>query len=106
MAEDVVFTALSDPTRRQVMTWLAAGPATATELAERLPISRQAVMKHLAVLDAAQLVTRDKHGRDVRYWLEANRLATAGAWIATVSARWEARLTRLKRHLEEGERDG
>jgi DNA-binding transcriptional ArsR family regulator len=88
------------------MGWLAVRPASATELAERLPISRQAVMKHLTVLDQARIVTKRRHGREVRYRLEAGRLLTASEWIAGVSARWEARLSRLKRHLEEGERNG
>lgn len=101
---DDVFGALADPTRRQLMTWLALRPATATELAERLPISRQAVVKHLGVLDEARLVTGERHGREVRYQLQGDRLLTASEWIAAVSARWEARLNRLKRHLEEGER--
>ncbi len=105
MAEDV-FTALADPTRRQLMAWLATRPATATELAGRLPISRQAVTKHLVVLDQARLIAKDRHGREVRYRLEADRLATASDWIAALAARWEARLGRLKRHLEEGEPNG
>lgn len=102
MTEDV-FSALADPTRRRLMTWLATRPATATELAQRLPISRQAVVKHLSVLDDARLVSHERLGRDVRYRLEGDRLVTAGDWIAAVSARWETRLSRLKRHLEEGE---
>jgi len=101
-----VFTALADPTRRQLMSWLAARPATATELAERLPISRQAIAKHLDVLDDARLLAKERHGREVRYRLEAARLAAASEWIAMVSARWEARIGRLKRYLEEGERHG
>lgn len=99
-----VFSALADPTRRRLMTWLATRPATATELAQRLPISRQAVVKHLGVLSEARLVTGERKGRDVRYRLDGDRLLTAGEWIAAVSARWEARLSRLKRHLEGGER--
>lgn len=103
MQQDV-FTALADPTRRRLISWLAARPATATELAERLPISRQAIAKHLGVLDDARLLAKERHGREVRYRLEAGRLAAASEWIATVSARWEARIGRLKRYLEEGER--
>jgi DNA-binding transcriptional ArsR family regulator len=103
MSQDV-FTALADPTRRQLMSWLATRPATATELADRLPISRQAIAKHLGVLDEARLIARERHGREVRYRLEAERLVTASEWIATVSARWEARIGRLRRYLEEGER--
>ena len=103
MTQDV-FSALADPTRRQLMSWLAARPATATELADRLPISRQAIAKHLGVLDEARLIARERHGREVRYRLEGERLVTASEWIATVSARWEARIGRLRRYLEEGER--
>jgi DNA-binding transcriptional ArsR family regulator len=105
MQQDV-FTALADPTRRQLISWLAVRPATATELAGRLPISRQAIAKHLCVLDDARLLAKERHGREVRYRLEAERLTAASEWIATVSARWEARIGRLKRYLEEGERHG
>jgi DNA-binding transcriptional ArsR family regulator len=103
MQQDV-FAALADPTRRQLVSWLAVRPATATELAKRLPISRQAVAKHLDVLGKARLIARQRSGRDVRCSLEAMRLATASAWLATVSARWESRLQRVKRYVEEGER--
>jgi DNA-binding transcriptional ArsR family regulator len=103
MQQDV-FSALADPTRRQLMSWLATRPSTATELAERLPISRQAIAKHLGVLDDARLLAKERRGREVRYRLEAARLAAASEWIARVSARWEARIGRLKRYLEEGER--
>jgi len=96
------FAALGDPTRRQLVTWLATRPATATELASRLPVTRQAIVKHLGVLQDAQLVAKQRDGREVRYRLEAERLDAAAAWIATVTARWETRLARLKRHLEEG----
>ncbi|HEV8654261.1 MAG TPA: metalloregulator ArsR/SmtB family transcription factor [Candidatus Limnocylindria bacterium] len=99
-----VFSALADPTRRQLVSWLAVRPSTATELARRLPISRQAVAKHLDVLDEARLIARERSGRDVRYSLDAERLARASEWLAAVSARWEARLQRLKRYVEEGER--
>ncbi len=101
-----MFAALADPTRRQLVSWLAARPSTATELAGRLPITRQAVIKHLAVLSGAGLVDRQRFGREVRYRLEAQRLAHATEWLAAVSARWQRRLERLRRHLEEGERHG
>lgn len=103
MQQDV-FAALGDPTRRQLISWLAVRPATATELARRLPISRQAVAKHLDVLDSARLIVHARTGREVRFSLEADRLAEASEWLSTVSARWESRLQRLKRHLEEGTR--
>src|SRR5438046_9113886 len=103
MRQDV-FAALADPTRRQLVSWLAVRPATATELAQRLPISRQAVTKHLDVLGEARLIARERSGRDVRYSLEAQRLATASEWLATVSARGETRRARLQGYGGEGER--
>ena len=99
--ETDAFAALGDPTRRQLVAWLASRPATATELSARLPVTRQAVVKHLAVLSDARLITKERDGREVRYRVEAAQLAAAAAWIQTVTARWETRLARLKRHLEE-----
>lgn len=99
--ETDAFAALGDPTRRQLVAWLASRPATATELASRLPVTRQAVVKHLGVLSEARLITKEREGREVRYRVEGDALAAAAAWITTVTARWETRLTRLKRHLEE-----
>jgi DNA-binding transcriptional ArsR family regulator len=95
------FAALGDPTRRQLVAWLAVRPATATELAARLPVTRQAVVKHLGLLSDARLITKRRDGREVRYRLEAEAFQAAAAWITTVTARWETRLARLKRHLEE-----
>jgi len=95
------FAALGDPTRRQLVSWLAARPATATELSGRLPVTRQAVAKHLGVLSDAGLITKEREGREVRYRLEAEAFDSAAQWIATVTARWQVRLARLKRHLEE-----
>ena len=105
MTQDV-FSALADPTRRRLVAWLAIRPATATELAKRLPISRQAVTKHLVILDEARLIGRERTGREVRYSLEAEPLASAGEWLATVSTRWESRLQRMKRYVEAEERRG
>lgn len=104
--EQDVFSALGDPTRRQLVSWLALRPATATELARRLPITRQAVAKHLDVLDGARLIARTRDGREVRYSLDPERLAGAERWLAAVSSRWESRLQRLKRQLERGDQDG
>lgn len=95
------FAALGDPTRRQLVGWLASRPSTATELAARLPVTRQAVVKHLGVLSDAGLVGKRRDGREVRYQLEAEAFDKAAEWIATVTARWQVRLARLKRHLEE-----
>jgi DNA-binding transcriptional ArsR family regulator len=69
-------------------------------------MSRQAVAKHLGVLAEARLITREREGREVRFRLDPDQLAAAGEWIAAVSARWESRIGRLKRYLEEGERHG
>jgi DNA-binding transcriptional ArsR family regulator len=99
--ETDTFAALGDATRRQLVVWLAARPATATELATRLPVTRQAVVKHLGILQDSRLVKKQRDGREVRYRLDAQRLEAATAWIAMVTARWETRLARLKQHLEE-----
>jgi DNA-binding transcriptional ArsR family regulator len=90
-----VFAALSDPTRRRIVRWLVeSGPATATELARRLPITRQAVAKHLAAMETAGLVDRSKRGREVRYRLRPEPLAHATEWMAAISRRWDQRWAR------------
>jgi DNA-binding transcriptional ArsR family regulator len=95
-AAGAVFAALADPTRRAVLTMVGRrGPATATELAARLPVSRQAVTKHLDALHRAGLVVRDKQGRDVRYGLRPEPLDDAAAWMAAVGAAWDRRLAAL-----------
>ena len=71
---DAVFQALADPTRRAVVRLLSDGPGTATEIADRLPVSRQAVSKHLAALDEAGLVTGERTGREVRYRLTPRQI--------------------------------
>jgi DNA-binding transcriptional ArsR family regulator len=71
------------------------GPLTATELAERLPVSRQAVMKHLDLLRVAGLVDSEKQGRSVRYVLRSDPLEDAAAWMASVGAAWDRRLAAL-----------
>jgi DNA-binding transcriptional ArsR family regulator len=97
-----VFSALSDPTRREVMRCLSeTGAVTATELAARLPISRQAVTKHLAALSDAGLVDASRQGREKRYRLTPRRLTDAMSWMADVGAEWDERLDRLRRHLDE-----
>jgi DNA-binding transcriptional ArsR family regulator len=96
-----VFAALADPTRLEVLSRLAnGGPATATELSATLPISRQAVAKHLAALDAAGLVERHPSGREVRYSFEPGPLGDVVKWAQTVGDSWDRRLERLTRNLE------
>jgi DNA-binding transcriptional ArsR family regulator len=96
-----VFGALADPTRRYVVRCLAeGGPVTATELAERLPITRQAVAKHLAALHQAGLVERAKEGRETRYRLTPDPFTDAVAWMAEVGDGWERRLDALRTHVD------
>ncbi|GAA3467865.1 ArsR/SmtB family transcription factor [Nonomuraea roseola] len=103
---DSVLVALADPTRRQLLDLLAAqGEATATTLAERLPVSRQAVVKHLAVLDAAGLVSGARVGREVRYAVRPAALDATARWMATLAADWDRRLANIKRVAEAAERD-
>jgi DNA-binding transcriptional ArsR family regulator len=100
MAADAVFAALADPTRRRMVETLATrGTATATGLAAELPITRQAVAKHLAALKRARLVRSSRAGRETRYSLDAEPLADVSDWVESVGAEWDARLARLRRAL-------
>ena len=95
-----VFHALGDPTRRHVVERLAErGSVTATEMASDLPMTRQAVAKHLAALADAGLVQARREGRETRYRLEAEPLAGAMEWMAAVGGRWDERLAALQRRL-------
>lgn len=96
-----VFGALADPTRRHLVEALAAKPgATATGLASALPISRQAVAKHLKLLAEAGLVSSHRHGREALFELDATPLAEASTWMGTVGAEWEERLGALRRLVD------
>ena len=98
---DAVFSALADPSRRFVVETLAVrGTATPTELAADLPVTRQAVAKHLAALRSAGLVEASRAGRETRYALTPAPLASAVEWIEEVGATWDARLVALKRLVE------
>ena len=93
-----VFAALADDTRRQVVETLATGRgATATSLAAELPMTRQAVTKHLAALRRAELVRSSRQGREIVYELEPEALSGAASWIATVGGEWDERLGALGR---------
>ncbi len=95
-----VFGALSDPTRRALLQTIAEQPAaTATKLASELPISRQAVLKHLAALADAGLVDRERAGREVRYKVTPEPLSDAVSWMADVGGQWDARLASLSRRF-------
>jgi DNA-binding transcriptional ArsR family regulator len=91
-----VFGALADPTRRQLLSAIAEQPATATELAGGLPISRQAVVKHLGALADAGLLERRRAGREVRYRMTPAPLSEAVSWMAHVGAQWDDRLAALE----------
>ena len=96
-----VFAALADPTRRRLVERLASrGSASATALAAELPISRQAVAKHLGALGGAGLVSSHRAGRETLYELRPEPLDEAAEWIARIGGEWEDRLARLKRLVE------
>ena len=82
-------------------TIAARGSATPTELAGELPVSRQAVAKHLAALQTAGLVRSHRRGRETRYELDLEPLEDAAGWISRVGSEWETRLAALARHVDE-----
>ena len=99
-----VFAALADPNRRHLVEALARHEATATELAADLPVTRQAVAKHLTALREAGLVDARREGRETRYRLTPGPLGDALTWMQEVGAAWDGRLDALRRHL--GSSDG
>ncbi|MGW4066358.1 ArsR/SmtB family transcription factor [Nocardia grenadensis] len=100
-----VFVALADPSRRSVLATLAAGgPATATDLADRLPISRQAIAKHLALLSEAGLVIAEPgERRRIRYRLDSAPMQVAQQFLAAMARDWDGPLDALRRHLDNRE---
>jgi ArsR family transcriptional regulator, cadmium/lead-responsive transcriptional repressor len=98
-----LFGALADPTRRlMVETLLRDGSTSVPALSSRLPITRQAIAKHIATLDHAGLIERSPgRGREVRYRLRADALAPATAWLRDADAAWAERLARLKSSVED-----
>jgi len=100
-SEEALLEAVADTSRRQVLDLLLAhGEITPTELAADLPFTRQAVAKHLAVLDRAGLVESTRQGREVRYSVRPEHLDVAIRAMARVAARWDARLEAIKRISE------
>ena len=100
--QGMVFAALADPVRRQLLLTLAEnGTKTATQLTQDFPITRQGITKHLEVLQAAGLVEAQAAGREKRYTLHPEPLHDVSAWITTLGAVWDARLRRLKAIVEE-----
>ena len=97
---DAIFGALADPTRRRILSLVAErGNATASGLARELPISRQAIQKHLASLEAAGLVKAAREGRERVFRATPAPLSDAVGWMAEVGAQWDDRLAALRRHL-------
>jgi DNA-binding transcriptional ArsR family regulator len=96
-----VFVALADPTRRSILAALATGgPSTVTELAARLPITRQAIAKHLALMTDAGLVSPEPgERRRVRYRLRSAPVQIAQQFLAAMAHTWDDRLDALQRHL-------
>jgi len=105
VSEDVLLEAVADRSRRRVLDLiLSHGQATPTSLAAELPFTRQAVAKHLAVLDRAGLVESWRHGREVRYSVRPEHVDRAARAMARVAARWDARLDAIKRMAESSRR--
>ncbi len=99
--EDALWAAVADPTRRRVLeSLLEQGEATTTKLAEGLPVTRQAVAKHLVVLNRVGLVAGERRGREVRYAVRPERLDAAAESMARVAAQWDRRLARIKQLAE------
>ena len=96
---DVVFAALSDPTRRSIVRRLADGEATVLELAEPFPISLPAITRHLQVLERAGLISRGRDGQRRPCRLQPEPLVEIAAWADHTRAAWENRLDRLDAHL-------
>jgi ArsR family transcriptional regulator, cadmium/lead-responsive transcriptional repressor len=110
-ADDALWSAIGDPSRREVLDLLVShGEVSASWLASRVPFSRQAVSKHLVVLERTGLVSRRKQGREVLYRVQAARLDQATRAMADLAAQWDQRLVSIKRlaeaaHLENKERN-
>jgi DNA-binding transcriptional ArsR family regulator len=101
LVDDDLWSAVGDPTRRRMIDLLLAdGSGTATALSERLPVTRQAVAKHLAVLDRVGLVHAGTSGRERRYRVDERQLARAVAQLNAVGSAWDSRLERIKRIAE------
>jgi DNA-binding transcriptional ArsR family regulator len=97
-----IFSALAEPMRRALLLKLAeSSPSTATQLARDYAITRQGILKHLIILEAAGLVAAQRQGREKRYTLTPEPLGEVEQWIKNLSAKWDERLLRLKQFLEQ-----
>jgi DNA-binding transcriptional ArsR family regulator len=99
--DDELWSAIGDPSRRQVLDLLVSnGEVSASWLAVRVPFTRQAVSKHLGVLERAGLISRRKQGREVLYQVDADRVDQASRAMAQLAAQWDRRLGMIKRLAE------
>lgn len=103
--EDQLWSAIGDPTRRRMLDLLIVeGIETATALSDQLPVSRQAISKHLQVLDRAGLVRGTVEGRERRYQVDETQLARAVEQMNQVSTAWDKRLNRIREMAEQIQR--
>jgi DNA-binding transcriptional ArsR family regulator len=96
-----VFFALGNETRLALIRRLGAGPLSATELSARASVTRQAITKHLQVLESTGVVRHEKHGREVLYALEPRRLQEARAFLDAISSSWDRAIDRLRQLVED-----
>lgn len=96
-----LFAALGDETRLRIVTRLTAGPLSIARLTEGTDVTRQAITKHLRVLEDVGLVNVEKHGRETMWTLEAKRLDDARLYLDQISAQWDRALERLKKLVED-----
>jgi len=105
--DDELWSAIADPSRRQVLDLLVSnGEVSASWLAGRVPFTRQAVSKHLVVLERAGLISRRKQGREVVYRVQAGRLDQAARAMAALAAQWDRRLDTIRRLAETAHAQG
>ena len=105
VADDDLWSAIGDPTRRRLLeALLFRGRASATALAEEMPVTRQAIVKHLVVLERVGLVRRERHGREIQFEVDPNAVDTAAEAMARVAATWDKRLLRIKQLSEAAHR--
>jgi len=100
VVDDDLWSAVGDPTRRRMLDLLLEGSGTASSLSRQLPVTRQAVAKHLVVLDRVGLVRGTSSGREKQFRVDQVQLARAVAQLAQVGSAWDARLQRIKRIAE------
>jgi DNA-binding transcriptional ArsR family regulator len=101
---DRTFSALSDPTRREILERLSTGPASISELARPIGMSLPGVMKHVHILEQANLVTTEKNGRTRECRLGPGEMEDVTRWVEAYRQRWERRLDRLERYIEKQQR--